>query len=334
MSRLEEAPAPADDGHATGGDVPTHDYVAFCMRWRSQVPLPLPASGQAEPVDEADMTLRLAEVPRRLHRPAAERHIDTPQRKALWQAAAGEFLMHVDRIGSIYINDARTVLAQPSGSLERFGRFMYRVLSTVVLQQCGMTPFHASASATEGGALVFLGASGAGKSTLAATLAAHRMPLMADDLTAVRVASSGSVEAWPAFPGVRLWGEAVERLGSHQAPEPLVRGGKLYVPCMAHPTPLPIRAVYLLATSGSTAGPARRDFDIERVPSLEAYRLLHRNILRFNYAAGLGCRDAHFRHLLALSKQVPLYRATRPSDQRGASPDAFAERILAHLRAS
>ena len=330
MARLEAAPAPPDDGHAIGG-VSTHEYLVFGMHWRSEVPLPLPAAPPEDVAGQPDLTLRLAEVPRTLRQPAKERRIATPERRAHWQAAAGEFLMHVDEYGSIHIGNGRTVRAQPSATPERFGRFMYRVLSTVVLQQRGMTPFHASASATEDGALVFLGPSGAGKSSLAAALAARGMPLMSDDLTAVHVASNGRAEAWPAFPGVRLWGEAVARLGPHVTPEPLVRGGKLYVPCAAHRTSLPVRRIYLLATRDPAALPAPRDFDIERVPRPEAYRLLQKNIMRLNYAAGLGCRHTHFRHLAVLSKQVPLYRATRPGDRQGAGPEVFAARIEAHL---
>lgn len=325
----QTAPAPPGDGPTAGDETPSHGYLAFGLRWRSAVPLPLPDAPPADLAGDADLTLRLGDVPAALCRPAAERHIDTPQRKAHWQAAAGEFLIHVDRIGSIYIHQGRDALARPSGPAERFGRFMYRVLTTVVLQQRGMTPFHASASATEDGALLFLGASGAGKSTLAATLAPRGMPLMSDDLTAVRTAASGRAEAWPAFPGVRLWGEAVARLGTHEAAEPLVRGGKLYVPCAAHPTPLAIRAVYLLATSPT---PTPKDLDIVRLPRREAYRTLHRNILRLNYAAGLGCRHTHFRHLLALSRRVPLYRASRPDRDDGGGPEAFAARIEAHAR--
>lgn len=324
MTRREAAAAlPA------AGEVPSQDYLAFGLRWRSEVPLPLPLAPPAD-LAEADLTLRIASVPQTLCQPTAERHIDTRERKAHWQAATSEFLYHVDRIGSIHIDHGRTVLARPDMPLEKFGRFMYRVLSIVVLQQRGMTPFHASASAAEDGALLFLGSSGSGKSTLAATLAARGMPLMCDDLTAVRVASSGRVAAWPAFPGVRLWGEAVAKLGEHEAPESLVPGAKLYVPCMARSTPLTVRGVYLLTT---TATPAREEVDIVRLDRRDACRILFRNTMRLHYAAGMGCRNIHFRHIVALSKQVPLYRATRPSDHDGAGPEAFAERIEAHWRA-
>ena len=154
--------------------------------------------------------------------------------------------------------------------------------------------------------------------------------MMCDDLTAVRMASTGRVAAWPAFPGVRLWGEALAKLGEHETPEPLVPGGKLYVPCAARSTPLTVRGVYLLTT---TAAPARKDIEIVRLGQQEAHRTLFRNTMRLHYAAGMGCRHTHFRHIAALSKQVPLYRATRPSDQDGAGPEALAERIEEHCRA-
>lgn len=315
------------------GATPMHEYQAFGLRWRSAPPLPLPP---APPMDvdggEADVAIHLGRVPQALCQPAAERHIDTPQRKARWQACPGEFLMHVDSIGSIHIGHGRTVLAQPRAALEPFGRFMYRVLSAVVLQQRGLTPLHASANATDDGALLFLGPSGVGKSTLAATLATRGMPLLCDDLTAVGTASNGRVAAWPAFPGVRLWGEAVARLGPHQSPQLFGRAAKLYVPCAAHPTPLAVRAVYLLATSdtGARGGPAQAGFDIVRLSRAEAWRTLHDNILKLNYAAGLGCMRAHFGHLLALSG-LAVYGVTRHGSQAGAGAKALAERIETHL---
>jgi hypothetical protein len=79
---------------------------------------------------------------------------------------------------------------------------------------------HASAVSVDGHALVFTGPCGSGKSTLAILLARRGFPVLADD--AVVVAHRGSeLNAVPAYPGVRLWPDAIAGSGAHHDGAPV-----------------------------------------------------------------------------------------------------------------
>lgn len=68
---------------------------------------------------------------------------------------------------------------------------------------------HASAVATDEGALAFVGPSGTGKSSLAAALVTRGATLLADDFLLLRETDDG-YQATPAYPSLRLWEDAAE----------------------------------------------------------------------------------------------------------------------------
>jgi hypothetical protein len=82
---------------------------------------------------------------------------------------------------------------------------------------------HASVVACGGRAVAFLGKNGWGKSTLAAALHAKGYDLVADDVAAVVV--DHEVSVFPGFPQVKLWPEAVTRLGEPPGRLPLLHPG-------------------------------------------------------------------------------------------------------------
>ncbi len=115
---------------------------------------------------------------------------------------------------------------------------------------------HASAVLTPRGVLGFVGGSGEGKSTLALAFAQHGCALVTDDCLALRKGSDGWL-AVPAYPGVRLWPEAAERVIADQSPAITGHEVKLrfsdpaVVPFVT--TPVPVHRLYFLR-SESEAG--------------------------------------------------------------------------------
>lgn len=79
----------------------------------------------------------------------------------------------------------------------------------VVLRRRGVLAIHASAVVIAGGAWAMLGPGGSGKSTLAAAFAYAGLPVLTDDVLALR----RDGEAWTALPahrGVRLWEDSAK----------------------------------------------------------------------------------------------------------------------------
>jgi hypothetical protein len=81
-----------------------------------------------------------------------------------------------------------------------------------VLALDGSLVLHASAVATERGAVAFLGPSGFGKSSLAAGFAVEGFTLLADDFVLLAEGDSGFL-ATPSYPGLRLWPDSLSAFG-------------------------------------------------------------------------------------------------------------------------
>jgi hypothetical protein len=80
-----------------------------------------------------------------------------------------------------------------------------------VLRRRGVTPLHASAASIGGHAIVLGGAAQAGKSTTAAALALRGVPVLCEDVAALKESTTGfSVEA--GYPRVCVWPDAVQKL--------------------------------------------------------------------------------------------------------------------------
>jgi hypothetical protein len=120
----------------------------------------------------------------------------------------------------------------------------------LVLRLHGVTCLHASAVAVDGRAVAFVGPPGAGKSTTAAALAQRGHAILADDSVALR-RERDAIQAFPSYPGLRLWPESVAALYGRSDALPRCTPSKRYLDlrangCHFQATPLPLAAVYFL----------------------------------------------------------------------------------------
>ena len=305
---------------------PAYRYRAYGLNVHSDTPLPFdplpqPASiGTSEP---PDVTVCLGSVPETL--PAGPGH---PTRTSLWQARPGAFLMDEGTVRFL-VTGGRDVLIEPLGSdADDVAAFFIGSPFTALLQQRGLFTLHASAVATEAGAVVLLGTSGSGKSSLAAALGERGFPLLTDDVTGVALDTDQRPVALPAFARQRLWAHTLDKMRWRGRAQSLVRRGldKYWVPApRAWSSPLPVRAAFVLQSSSLRPG-----IGIEPLPSGSAFWALWNHTHRKQVLDAMGCRPAHFRTATAMARCVPVARVTRP-----AHPfllEALAERIETSLR--
>src|SRR5690348_8850051 len=111
------------------------------------------------------VSVRVGETPTGLNAPLA--------RERSFEANDTEFLLRLDGVATYYAHDGiEVVIAPEQGAPELDVRsYLMGSLFAVLCHQRELLPLHASAVATEDGAIAFLGSSGAGKSSLAAFLA-------------------------------------------------------------------------------------------------------------------------------------------------------------------
>ena len=177
-----------------------------------------------------------------------------------------------------------------------------------LLQRRGVGVLHASAVCLKEHAVVLCGQSAAGKSTTAAALALRGVPILCDDIAALRQQES-SVYVEPAYPRICLWPNAVRDLFG--APDALPRLTPTWEKCFlpldgAHANfemqPRPLAVIYILAERKEENAPR-----IEEVTPAEALLELVRNTY-MNWFLDRKQRAAEFHTLSEIVAQVPVRR--------------------------
>lgn len=140
----------------------------------------------------------------------------------------------------------------PRATLEDTATYLLGPTLGFVLRLRGVPCLHASAVVIDDSVVAFVGASGAGKSSTAAAFAKLGFPVVTDDVLAV-VERAGVFQVEPAYPRVRLWGEATRSLFGAENALPLItpNWNKRFLDLNSpgfrfQPQPLPLAVIYLL----------------------------------------------------------------------------------------
>ena len=301
------------------------DYVAYGLRIRSSIALPLratPKPDDGRPAG-ADVTVRIGATPPRLPNPAKKHCVE----KIVWETAPDAFLMTKDDEARYLVTDGRDVLIEPLGGSEReIGAFLIGPPFAALLQQRGLTTLHAGAVEAEVGAVLFAGLKRAGKSTLLGALIERGYALLSDDVTGVEANADGRFVALPASTCVRLRVDSLETLG--RRPRTLEKvhehSDKHLLPAVRLCTgPTAVRAVYVLEPHH------RADVEIRQMSWTRAHDALLRHTFRKPFLFGLGRQEAHFRTIREMVAQTPVFHVRRPASS--SRLPALAERIEAHF---
>jgi len=299
-------------------------YQAYGLCIESELPLPeLPlwrpphVGGRAHyDSPKVDVRVHIGNVPQSLP--------GTPNTDRPWQMSAGQYLLTINGVGRFLVTDDRqiTIDPEPASRWEDVRGYLLGAVCGVLLHTCGVLPLHGSSVATPQGAVVFLGRSGSGKSTLLSTLLARGHTMIADDVTAVRIAPDQTPLASPGYPRIRLFDSVLLAMG--QRPETLQRlgsaSGKFLLPADRFAsTPVPVTALFELV---ETTGP---DLCVNAVPppdQLVRCSQYIRTRRLFQAPPHVGPR---FARLAALLRAAPLRRIERPA--RPFQPEALADLV-------
>lgn len=187
----------------------------------------------------------------------------------------------------------------------------------LVLNHKGKEVLHGAAVVTPYGACAFVGPTGTGKSTLAASFLSAGYSVLTDDCV-VLDARGGDIVAVPAYPGLRLWDDAIDAIfgttGScapvaHYTPKQRFTAALSATPFYA--SAVPLAGIYVLGSSDAAhAIPA---------PTPEMHPLAEREALMtlLSLAFKLDILDhrmlmREFDFLHRLVTQIPVRRLTVP----------------------
>lgn len=180
----------------------------------------------------------------------------------------------------------------------------------MLLADRGALVLHGSAVDIGGCAIIFIGASGRGKSTLAASFASTGFPFLSDDSIRLDLTEDGYL-AQPSYPSIRLWRDSddaillgrVSEISGVNFSEKVRYAAGGEIPHST--TPVPLRAIYVLAHEGLPAT------NIEPLGANEAMMefVQHSFILDIRSASTLG---GHFERMVTLANKVSAFRLDYP----------------------
>ncbi|GAB3855880.1 hypothetical protein GCM10028801_12180 [Nocardioides maradonensis] len=292
-------------------------YTAYGLVLDSELELPdLAPANAADPAAPAapDLRVRLGPVAP----PSADA---TLLPRGLW--VDGERVgIEVPEVGRYSCEDGRliTVQPEPGATDDALRLFLLGSALGIALAQRGHLVLHGNAFRVGDGCAVVLGHSGAGKSTLAAEVHRRGHAVLSDD--GVPIDADGN--AIPGWPRIKLWQDALDRLG--RASTDLARVApaheKFHVPIEREVlAPLPVRWIYLLDRYD---GPLR----LTPITGAEVFACLHEHGYRNEVLVG-ALRRTHFARSAALAARARFVRVERP---RGVdSVVASADAILADV---
>lgn len=219
-------------------------------------------------------------------------------RGVLWQASSGRFLLDVPGVARYRVESGKRVTVEPApeAAAGEVTRFLRMTPLAALLYQRGLVALHAASAVTpEGAAVLIAGDSGAGKSTLLAALLRRGWRMLGDELAIVDLDERGEPIVRPTFPEIRLWPDAVEKLGESAREHPLAPGSA------------PLRAIWWLSTRN--AG----EVESSEVEGAERFQALATLSYNTHVAEALIDRSTFFRIAAAVTEYVPLRRLRRPA---------------------
>ena len=291
-------------------------YSCYGLVLASEIELPdlgAPLVTGAEP----DVVVRLGPL-------AAPPTTADPLPYGLWRDGTSAGVLVPD-VGRYEARDGREVIIDPvDGADPRSVRLFLlgSVLGAVMMQRDHLV-LHGNAFRVGDACAVVVGHSGAGKSTLAAELDLRGFDVLSDDV--VPVDSSGM--AIPGHPRIKLWDDALERLGVDTDGLERINDDheKFQLPLRRNEVgPLPLRWVYVLE---------RHEGDellLEPVRGAATFGTLYEHTYRNELVHGAGPMAQHLEQCARLVSVARVTRVRRPVASY--TVEATADAILADIQ--
>ena len=286
-------------------------YRAFGLRIRSALDLPELAPAPDDGAPGEDVRIVLGSV---CAVPGGAVQVDSATcvtHDGVWlETPAGRF----QAVGGRLI----TVAPAPGVSQRDVRLYLLGTMIGAVLHQRAVLPLHANAIGLGDHAIAFAGPSGAGKSTLAAYFQSRGRAVLSDDVCALDLGGDGRLRAAPGLTRIKLWGETVAALGSAVLGrrvgdlDGVADGMAKFSLRLNHasPTPMPLKALYILDPGGSDVVSTVRLAGAQAVDGVLA------NIYRWPMAVAMGRAAAHFATTVTLVRdcEILLLRYPRGFD--------------------
>jgi hypothetical protein len=246
-------------------------------------------------------------------------------RGELWLSFAkmdGNYLLRFNELADFFVSEeGKEIVCIPKMEIpkETIHHLLLDQVIPLVINLKGNEALHVSAVHTPQGVVAFAGPTGSGKSTVAGSFLKLGYPLLSDDCL-VLMEKNESIYALPAYPGLRLWDDALSHLfgdnGTHESVAHYTdkRRFNLEKRLAAHCTePKPLRRLYVIADLSELEG--KTDIVIERLSSRDSFMALVRCAFRLDITDNNMLRR-QFHFLERVASTVSVRRLVYPRDFR------------------
>ena len=292
-----------------------HEIPFLLFSARSESPAPISIVTGRRP-DWVHNALALPVTPVPLRRAVAAGDFSS---FALDSLGADRFfrLRYGDGTTFVVDSDARLIwgVCPPPFTPEDLATYLVGPVMGFVLRRRGILALHASCFCAGNQAFALCGGASTGKSTTAAAMALTGVPILCEDIAALRELHANFLVA-PGYPRINLWPDsAAALLGKSRAlPRITPNWDKQFLSldgtvATFEPLELPLAAIYVLDTRSASDNAPR----IEDVSQGAAALLLVQNTY-MNYLLDQEQRALEFDAVTRLAARVPVKRVTPSSD--------------------
>jgi len=300
----------------------THLYSAYGLKLESRVAIPglVDTLADCEPSSSSRISVAIGEPPgwgqesdAQLVFPAEATSRNQINALRLYSRSNGTIFQLAYPDGAQFAIDAGMqnlwCWGPRSLSFEDLATYIVGPVLGFILRRLGVLALHASCFCFRGHAFALSGGPQSGKSTAAGALALRGLPILCEDITALR-AQDGNFLASPGYPRVNLWPDSAASLCASLSDLARITPNweKQFLPLKGEKTsfechPRPLAAVYIIAPREASDAAPR----IERISPRHAALLLVQNTY-MNYLLDKAQRAAEFDLLVQLVSRVPVRR--------------------------
>lgn len=275
-------------------------YKAYGLLFSSELFLPELLEADGIP----DVYIKLGDVPDLLVNPTGY--------GSLFQATPNEFLLKRDKIAGFYVTGGNEITIEPWGvdnDLE-IRLFLLGSVFGALLQQRGYLVLHGSSIGINGQGALFTGQSGIGKSTLAAALQKKGYRVLTDDVCAVKVDNNGIPYIMPGFPSLKLWKDALTKLGSETNGLSPVNSDtdkfRVDLETSFYDKPVILKKIFILETDEIS------DVKLAKLSGQSKLKSVIKNTYRYRFLKGQGIKPLHFQQCVCVANKTDIFNVERP----------------------
>lgn len=221
-----------------------------------------------------------------------------------------EIYFEIEKVGRFFIKESSFIEVDPFDGTDQDNIRLFLLGSGfgALFHQRGFLPIHASAVEIGGKAILFAGDSGAGKSTTSYSFYKKGYRIISDDISVIELRNKKPYVI-SAYPQVKLWDDAIDKLGLKRENHRKLRKGEekygVKLPYFNLEDPIELGSVFFLKPSKVSKT------NVFEIKSFEKVIQIQKNIYRSYFKKNILENVDVFKKITAIGASVRFYEIER-----------------------